>query len=93
MLTRFKIRILLICGLLAGGVFFTYALGRFEFPAPPPTIPAPPAGAVVRCAVLSVYPWVETQAWQAPADPDLHAADPASYNGPWLTVTLTRSYE
>lgn len=93
MLTRFRIRILLICGLLAGGAFFTHALGRFEFPVPPPTIPPPQAGAVVRRDVLSADPWVETQAWQAPADTDLHAADPASYNGPWLIVTLTRAHE
>lgn len=43
--------------------------------------------------VLSVEPWVESQVWQAPGDPELYAADPAGYDGLWITITVAQSYE
>lgn len=93
MLSRFRMWVLLSCGLLAGGIFFTLCTRPIRIPDQPETIPVPPATADVHRAILSVEPWVEVQSWQVPGDPGLYAAGPAGYNGLWITITVTQSYE
>ncbi len=86
MLSRFGIRMLLCCGLLAGLIVFSLCTR-------PIRIPVPPATADVHRDILSGEPRVEVQSWQVPGDPDLYAADPAGYDGLWITITVTQSYE
>ncbi len=86
MLSRPAIWVVFGCGLLAGWIFFSLCTR-------PIRVPVPPATADVHRAILSIEPWVEVQSWQVPGDPDLYAADPVGYNGLWITITVTQSYE
>ncbi len=53
MLSRFRIRVLLSCGLLAGGIFFSLCTRPIRIPDQPEIIPVPAATRPMRSGWLS----------------------------------------